>query len=196
MTAVKLVRGRQVLARELTGDETGRRITGYAAVYNEESLPLWQQSREVIAPGAFNDADLSGCVCLFNHDPNLILGTVAAGTLSVWADERGLAFACELPPTPTGDEVLALVQRGDLRGCSFGFWLAQQDATWDDEKTVRTIRRVRVVDDVGPVLWPAYPATDVEARTVQMDTGTDPFTAPAPVDTDAWRVALGMGMSR
>lgn len=190
---IRLTRARQVLSRQLTGDDEGRRITGYAAVYGEESLPLWGQAREVIAPGAFDNTDLSGCVCLFNHDSNLILGTVAGGTLSVWPDERGLAFACELPPTPTGEEVRALVQRGDLRGCSFGFWLAAADASWDDERLLRTIHRVRVVDDVGPVLWPAYPATGVEARTVQLDGVEDPFLSAPAADADAWRVALGLG---
>lgn len=190
---LKLTRARQVLSRQVTGDPEFRRITGYAGVYNEESLPLWGLAREVIAPGAFDNADLSGCVCLFNHDANLILGTVAAGTLSVWPDERGLAFACELPPTNTGDEVRALVQRGDIRGCSFGFWLAATDASWDDERLLRTIHRVRVVDDVGPVLWPAYPATGVEARTVQLDGVEDPFLLAPAADAVAWRVALGLG---
>ena len=45
-----------------------RTVEGYAALFNVETDMGWY--REIIMPGAFDNADLSDVRALFNHDPN------------------------------------------------------------------------------------------------------------------------------
>lgn len=149
---------------ELRGDGDQRRVGGYAAVYDSWSEPLWGGTREIIRPGAFDGADLQDTICLFNHSYDQILGTVAAGTLRLNADERGLAWEVDLPDTPTGREVYELIRRGDLTECSFGFFVDMDSWVTSDEGDVREILRVRKVDDVGPVTRAAYRQTSVSVR--------------------------------
>jgi HK97 family phage prohead protease len=58
---------------------------------------------------------------LFNHSPNQILGRVSAGTLQLMSENDGLHFEISLPHTSLGNDLHALVSRGDLRECSFAF---------------------------------------------------------------------------
>src|SRR5215475_2335681 len=72
--------------------------TGFAAVFYKDGDPdteyqLYPDLVERIAPGAFDRAvredDVRG---LMNHDPNLLLGRTAAGTLKLSADATGLRY--------------------------------------------------------------------------------------------------------
>jgi HK97 family phage prohead protease len=102
------------------GDKS-MRIGGYAAVFNALSQDLGG-FKERILPGAFarclRSADV---VCLFNHDPNQVLGRSTAGTLTLKEDGEGLYFECELPNTSVWRDCSEMVSRGDIRGCSFAF---------------------------------------------------------------------------
>jgi HK97 family phage prohead protease len=71
-------------------------------------------------------------------------------------DSRGLVFDLDVPATSVGNDVLALAERGDLGGMSFGFMIGKDGETWDGKKrTLRTIdlREISVVS-----AWPAYEA--------------------------------------
>lgn len=143
-------------------------VSGYAALYNSETVifGLW---RERIAPGAFASA-LNGSDdvrALFNHDPSLLLGRSASGTLQLSEDETGLKYDVDLPDTQLARDVRELIKRGDVTGSSFGFRIDEED--WDDAPTKEgklplvTIRKVELFD-VSPVTFPAYPQTSVSAR--------------------------------
>ena len=155
-------------------DDEDRSISGYAARYNSLSGDLGG-FRECIAPGAFRDIVKSGAdvVALFNHDPNMVLGRVSAGTLKLTDDANGLHFACSLPDNQTGRDLHTSVKRGDVAGCSFSFVLGDDDQDWnqvtdpDDRSQTyvrRTIKAFRKIVDVGPVVFPAYDSTSVSAR--------------------------------
>ena len=149
-------------------DTAPAEIEGYAAVFNEETTIGGRHNahawREQIAPGAFDGVDASDVVALLNHDPNLLLGRTGAGTLRLAVDDRGLRYTITPPDTTIGRDTLALVQRGDLVGSSFGFIVDADE--WEaaaDGLPRRTITRATVLD-VSPVTFPAYPQTTVQSR--------------------------------
>lgn len=82
-------------------------IRGYAAVFNQLSEDLGG-FRERVLPGAFKDclAASPDVRCLFNHDPNAVLGRTKAGTLRLAEDNKGLHFDCDLPDTRTAAELV------------------------------------------------------------------------------------------
>ena len=136
-------------------------IVGYAAVYNRLSLDLGG-FKERILPGAF-DKILSrrkaDVVALFNHDNNIVLGRTSSGTLELSSDEKGLRYV--VTPPASRQDVMELIARRDVRGSSFAFTVDRsgEKFTTEDGRSVREIREVSGLFDVGPVLVPAYPAS-------------------------------------
>ena len=162
------------LRKDGDGKDT-RTITGYAAVFydgSEETQFRWAKDYvERVAKGAFQRAikedDVRG---LFNHDDNLILGRNVAGTLRMEEDSHGLRYEIDLPETAQADAVLTAVKRGDITGCSFSFIATKETFSREgkdaDEIIVRTIDEVQLYD-VGPVTYPAYKGTEVQARSAK-----------------------------
>lgn len=143
-------------------------IRGHAAVFGQLSEDLGG-FREQIAPGAFASAvdGTDDVRALFNHDPNFILGRNRSKTLRLKEDSRGLAIEVDAPDTQTiRDLVLAPIERGDVSQMSFGFSVRPNGQDWakDDEgRVIRTLKALRTFD-VSPVVFPAYPQTDVGVR--------------------------------
>ena len=152
-------------------------LEGYAARFNQPSKDLGGFV-ETIAPGAFKralsapDADVR---CLFNHNPDKVLGRTAAKTLSVNEDGDGLHFRCQLDPNQQAHRDLhSSVKRGDIGECSFAFtpngaagdqWENRQDAAgnWFIQRTLKDVN----LFDVSAVTHPAYDGTNVAARSVE-----------------------------
>lgn len=162
--------------------EDGKRlIRGHAAVFNQLSEDLGG-FREQIAPGAFADAIKTDDVrALFNHNADLILGRNLAGTLKLAEDARGLAIELDPPDTQAGRDLIISMERGDVTQMSFGFSVRPNGQNWgkdDSGQVVRTITRVRLYD-VSPVVYPAYPQTDVAVRELRnwQETQTPPPAA-------------------
>lgn len=153
-----------------TREDGKRKLVGHAAVFNSPSEDLGG-FREQIAPGAFAEAIAGDDVrALFNHDPNFILGRNRSNTLVLKEDSRGLAIEIVLPDTQTvRDLVVAPIERGDVSQMSFGFSVRPNGQDWakDDEgRVIRTLKRLRLFD-VSPVVYPAYPATDIAVRSFE-----------------------------
>jgi len=158
-------------------------VSGHAAVFNVRSHDLG--FREVIQPGAFADAILRGddVKFLLNHE-GLPLARTRSGTLRLTEDDRGLAFRATLDPTdPDAQRLLPKVKRGDLSEMSFAF--SVQDRSKDEKWTrdggdmVRTLIRVSLFD-VSAVTFPAYPSTDLSARSYYEQRMTELKDAPGP----------------
>lgn len=153
--------------------DDSRVIRGYAIVWDVESRVLadWNgEFVEIIERGAVTPELIaqSDVRALFNHiDSHLLARSVnGEGTLKLFIDERGLAFEFEAPNTTVGNDVLELVRRGDLRGCSFAFTVDEADVTYYKQNDVR-YRRVHKLSglyDVSVVVTPAYTQTSVDAR--------------------------------
>jgi len=141
----------------------GRRIEGYAATFNSEAR--LGGFTETIAPGAFRGALAGDVLAMLDHDSGKVLGRTRSGTLRLTEDSKGLAFSLDVPDTSAGRDVLALAERGDLGGMSFGFTVPKGGDSWQgDRRTLRTIdlREISVVS-----AWPAYPDTEIALRALQ-----------------------------
>jgi len=146
-------------------DDRPTQITGYAALFDTPAT-IGGAFVEQIDQGAFDDALGDDVRVLFNHDPSLLLGRTTSGTASIAVDETGLRYTVTPPDTATGREVLALLERGDVSGSSFGFQVLADrwdEATTSTELPVRHIEKVKLID-VSPVTMPAYVETTAEAR--------------------------------
>lgn len=141
----------------------GRRLEGYAATFGTPAV-IGGRFTETIAPGAFSGAIRTkhDVLALVDHDPGRVLARTRSGTLRLSEDSRGLAFDLDVPDTQAGRDVLALAERNDLGGMSFGF-------TALDERSDGNRRELRAVDlhEISIVLaWPAYEGTVVQARSL------------------------------
>jgi HK97 family phage prohead protease/HK97 family phage major capsid protein len=147
-------------------------LEGYAAVFNSETDlgPF----REVIRPGAFSDVLTNDVRALINHDANLILGRTSNGTLELEQDERGLKYRVKLGNQTYARDFYESVKRGDISQSSFAFTIEEE--SWNEQRTVRSVNKVRQLLDVSPVTYPAYAAATVQARDQQPETEA----APAP----------------
>lgn len=162
--------------RAVTDGQT-RKIEGYAAVFNSPSEPMWWGGVEIIRPGAFARAlrEKQDVRCVIDHGgATVLLGRTASGTLELREDAKGLWFSATLPDTQPARDVAALVGRQDINGCSFRFSVHRHpDGTggvqWElgpDGKENRILLDLDLYD-VGPVMEPAYPGTEVEIRSRQ-----------------------------
>lgn len=146
-----------------------RTITGYAAKFDTWSEPIMGWFREKIAPGAFEECDLSDVIMCFNHRDDAILARTISGTLQLEVDDIGLRFSFEAPNTSCGNDMVELVRRGDISKCSFRFGVAQDEWIYADkqnglETDERTILRFSRVVDVALVVFPAYQDTEASVR--------------------------------
>lgn len=169
---------RRFLATEVRGVSAAKsnspgRLVGVAAVYNSLSQDLGG-FKEQLAVGCFDRSLGSNpdVKCLFNHDPNLILGRTTSGTLKLWTDTLGLRMACDLPDTQLGRDLWVSIKRADVSEMSFAF--VCQDQEWNDKSDpiVRTIRQADLLD-VSAVVSPAYKATSISAREADCDEEDD-----------------------
>ena len=161
------------------------KIRGYAARFDEQSHILRDDRgrvfNEIISPGAFTNSLNAGedIRALVDHDPAKIIGRTSAGTLTLRQDDKGLAFECELPDTSYGRDLAISMQRGDIKGCSFGMFV--KDNVWSapDSKGVqlRTLKEISLFE-VTVTSMPAYPTSSAQLRSMFPD------GVPTPEDVD------------
>jgi HK97 family phage prohead protease len=143
-------------------------VGGYAAKFDRHSQNLGGFV-ERIAPGAFNKSrgnGWPGVIARYNHDDNMVLGTIGGGTLRLGVDDVGLTYEVDLPKARS--DVYELVQRGDVRQSSFAFVTDLDGDEWDTTDQgfpQRTLTSVRLYD-VAPVNTPAYEDTSVGLRSI------------------------------
>jgi HK97 family phage prohead protease len=147
---------------------SGRRLEGYAATFG--AVAALGAVEESIAPGAFRTALGGGDIlALLDHDTGKVLGRTRNRTLRLIEDTRGLAFSLDLPDTQAGRDVLALAERGDLGGMSFGFVIPKGGDAWQGNK--RTLHSVDLREVSIVSAWPAYPDTSIALRSMTVANG-------------------------
>jgi len=142
---------------ELRADGKRRAIGGYAAVFKRASQNLGGFTEQVM-PTFFNKSRGDGwpdVLCRYNHDDNMLLGTTGGGTLRLQLDDTGLAY--EVDPPAARQDIVELVQRGDVRKSSFAFRCHEDE--WTQTETghdpIRSLHSGQLID-VAPVNIPAY----------------------------------------
>ena len=142
-------------------------LVGHAAVFDRLSEDLGG-FRERIMRGAFrkvldNQDDVR---LLINHDSNKLLARTTNGTLELRQDPKGLRVFAELAPTTYAKDLQVLLQRGDMSQMSFAFRVGSDTWTDEDGELIRSINEFESLFDVSVVTYPAYPQTDVSARSI------------------------------
>jgi uncharacterized protein len=192
---------------------TVRSIGGYAVTFNSPSNPL--PFTEIVAPSFVERSLAEGfinVICRYNHDSNLVIGSVSNGTLRLAVDERGLDYTVDVPEWPGPPYILEMVQRGDVSHSSFTF-RADFDGgdVWEYQNgsAIRTLVRGDILE-VAPCPVPAYSSSTLALRSLARVKSADPleveryaqngelaklFTrsdrlAPAPAKTMSGREAL------
>ena len=145
-------------------------LEGYFSVYNE-TYEVGPGITESIAPGAFAESIHQDVRALYNHNTDLILGRVSAGTLMLEDRERGLWGRIKINKNDTeAMNVYNRIARGDVSGCSFGFGIEKESQTVSDDGSVHfTIERVNPLVEISPCVLPAYEATSISARSKQVE---------------------------
>ena len=156
-------------------EENSRVVEGYSIVFNQASRMLQDKTSkkvftEIIDPRAVTKLflDEQDIKMLFNHDGNALLArsTWGAGTLSYEIDDYGVKYRFEMPNTSVGNDVLELIKRGDVWGCSFAFTYSK-DGVRDEKRNgenIRTVISMASIDDFSIVVNPAYWGTYVTTR--------------------------------
>ncbi len=141
-------------------------IEGYAAVFGDETV-IGGAFAERVARSAFDGANMSNTVALFNHDVNQPLARVGHG-LELEVDERGLKYRFELGNQSYAQDLAENIRMGNVGTSSFGFTV--KDDSWerrDDGMNLRTIEAVDLLFDVSPTTQGAYPTTEVGLRSME-----------------------------
>lgn len=145
-------------------------ITGRPIVYN--SRTDLGRFDEIIDSGALDNTDLTDVRFLVNHDISKIplarsRRNNGNSTMHLTVDTFGMGIRVTLD-TENNSEARALysaVQRGDITGMSFMFGVRGEK--WDDlesEHPTRHITDISTVVEVSAVTFPAYDATEINAR--------------------------------
>ena len=169
--------------REGVEGEQSRTIAGYAIIFNEPSVALWEDdyetAREIIAPEAvpMQLLDNSDIKMTMWHEREILLARSNRGkegaSLSYGVDDKGVWFEFEAPKTSDGDNALELIRRGDIEGCSFAF-----STDYTDEANVSrecigkgkkrmvtyTVHNIQAIHDFTLATDPAYTQTEVGLR--------------------------------
>jgi HK97 family phage prohead protease len=172
--------------RVATADNGTHSVSGYAIVYNSQSVDLGGFT-EIVAPGSLTRTltDNPDVLCLRDHKQTLLLGRTTSGTLKLTEDQTGLYFTCSLPATSAGNDLAESLRRGDIDSCSFGFCVAND--IWSQDTNGAIVRTLLDVDlfEISVVSFPAYASTSASLRSAPVEirsaieASLKPITLPA-----------------
>ena len=138
-------------------------IVGYAAKFGTDSLLLGDfierlepTAFDIVKAGKDDKGRPLNTRCLFNHDPNHLLGRFPT-TMKMTVDKIGLRYECLLPESRK--DIAEMISRGDLKGSSFSFVIDPElGEKWTTEngQSIRLVRKIKSLLDVSPVTYPAY----------------------------------------
>lgn len=151
-------------------NERGNIITGRPIVYGQRTNigPF----DEVIEPGALDRTDLRDVRFLVNHNLSMIplarsRRNNGNSTMQLSPDAEGMTFAANVDTenNTTSRALYSAVGRGDLTGMSIMFGVDGEE--WEDLESDHPLRRIRSIStivEISAVIFPAYDATTIEAR--------------------------------
>jgi len=158
------IQGSQLEIREVQG---GRTLAGRCVVFNQPAN-IGGAFLETIAPSSFSQTlREDDQIMLRDHRSELLLGRRSAGTLTLSQDQIGVTFEVSLPDTELGRDTYENVRLGNLRGCSFGFLV--RDDEWSQDAAGNLTRLLKNVQcfEVTLTSMPAYDSTSVDIRSVR-----------------------------
>lgn len=151
-------------------NEAGNTITGRPIVYNSRTNMGYFD--EIIEAGALNTTDLTDVRFLVNHDTSKIplarsRRNTANSTMQLMPDDEGLSIRVNLDTENNADakSLYSAVKRRDITGMSFMFGVNRDE--WENIESDHPLRRIKEIStivEVSAVTFPAYEATDIQAR--------------------------------
>ena len=158
-----------------------RIIDGYGIVFNQESRVMYDVERklsfiEIIEKEAVTEELLRSCdiKAVLEHDKRRLLARYryGNGSLSLTLDDYGLRYSFESPRTVDGDFAIEMINRGDIFGSSFAYYVDDKDkskVTYSkkDGLLLRTVHKIDYISDISPVSDPAFYGTDVTVRSLE-----------------------------
>lgn len=154
------------LGVETRSVDNKRTLTGYAVVWNSDTT-IGDYFVEQIAKGAFTKTLRGGDIlALVNHDSGRVVGRTKSGTLRLQEDDHGLKVEIDVPDTTDGNDLWALVERGDISGMSFSFRATKQE--WDETGDIphRVVQEADLYEVTATPI-PAYPDTSLALRSLE-----------------------------
>lgn len=184
----------QDLELRQAGDGQPATLHGYAVVFDSWSETLMdgrgRRFRERIAPTAFDRTLGSGTDirALWNHNSDYPLGRTGNGSLRIFKDGVGLRFELAIPKTTWGADAAEAIRAGIVSGMSFGFSVPGDGGdTWAKPGADGIAERTLLDADLfefSPVTFPAYPATRVGVRSVEVPDFADESSSRAAVENN------------
>lgn len=155
---MKEIRKLDIQFRAEPTEDSKMEIKGYAAVFNS---PETYSYTEVIAPTAFDDADLSDVVLRYNHeDTFMVLARTRNNSLKLNVDSTGLFMNATLQDDiQQHRDIFNAIKSGLIDKQSFAFVVDEDSYDYDTD--TRTITKIGKVFDVSVVDQPFYNSTDV-----------------------------------
>ena len=162
-------------------ENEGNIIEGHPAVY-EKKVPIGQPDDpwfyEIIERGACDDTDFDDVLFTANHE---MWGIPLArsrrnntsskkSTMELKLDDIGLFIRAniDIERNSEAKKLYSAVDRGDIDGMSFIFYVAEERWTdMDEDVPTRYIEKIAKVREVSGVNFPAYEGTDIQARSDQ-----------------------------
>lgn len=154
----KEIRKLEMQFRAEDTEDNKMEIKGYAAVFNS---PETYDYTEVIAPTAFDNADMSDVVLRYNHNDNfMVLARTRNKSLDLKVDEKGLFIDATLQDDISEHrDIFNAIKSGLIDKQSFAFIVDEDEYDYDTD--TRTITKIGKVFDVSVVDQPFYNDTDV-----------------------------------
>jgi len=156
----------QIDLRSDTAPSAQRYVEGIAIVFDKETEIVEGQLYESIAPDAFTESLTSGkeIRCYFNHNYDQILASTRSDPpLVIEVLDKGVFFSAPICPTGYGNDLVTNLQRKNIAGCSFGFYVTKDSVTESNGTYHRRIEKGEVFE-ISPCINPAYSATTVSLR--------------------------------
>jgi HK97 family phage prohead protease len=171
--------------QRMDGEKPKKVIGGLASVYDKYTDMGWHL--EVVRRGFFDGIDTTQTAALKNHDPNLILGRTANGTLTLKDTPDGYDYEAIVPDTQVGRDTYEEVSGGYIYQSSFAFTVTSSvwrevdrselagivdevtltRMTYENGKVdIRELVKGGKLYDVSPVTFPAYQSATSEARSL------------------------------
>lgn len=163
---------RKIIASDLitrTLEDTEEKvISGYINKFNTRSQ--YMGFYEEVSKGAFDKtlADGHNIYAMYNHNSDMVLGSTKSGSLKLNTDEVGLHFELRINSNISyANDLYELVSNGDIDGCSFGFYVLDDEWTYTEDKVdLRKVKEVELIE-VTITPFPAYLDSEASCRSFE-----------------------------
>lgn len=146
-------------------------LEGYAIVFENETLIGDEDNGflEIVDRNALNETLMKDVPMKYNHmDSFLIIARTKNKSLRLTVDNIGLKVHAELIDTKSNEDIYKMVKAELLDKMSFAFTVANQSWDRSDKIPVRRILGIERLYDVSIVDFPAYDATSIYARSLEL----------------------------